>query len=441
MDARQRAGLGHLPPESERAVARRASSAPSRSTIPAWDWRTFDLGSRRRLRRPHASHFSNADLRRLLHSRRTAASSSCTPASADPVVPAQDIVAYYDDVVAGHGRSARRRSRSSGSSRCLGWATVRAAPGRTRSMRSVPSSAGAKHGVAPDVIAGVALGTNGLVDRTRPSVPYPQVARYSGFGNIERDSLQLRRGRPSRPGPLALALSASSPSAPSRAHPEPAPVSTRRAHPRSDDGRARCGFGLGHGQFILTGMQQTASVAAMFVFAILYFGVMTDAGMLDPIVDRILRGVGTRPTRIVMGSALLALLVHLDGSGAVTFLVTIPRCSRSSNDSVWTSGSSRASCRWRQASTSCHGPARCCARRRRCTSRRRPLPAADSGAARRPGVRVRRGVQAGHARGATARAPTVAMRRVGVVSRSPANGVRRPGRFWINVVLTVVVMA
>ncbi len=53
----------------------------------------------------------------------------------------------------------------------------------------------------------------------------------------------------------------------------------------------------------------------MFVFAILYFGIMTDAGMLDPIVDRHPRAVGTKPTRIVMGSALLALLVHLDGSG------------------------------------------------------------------------------------------------------------------------------
>ena len=46
--------------------------------------------------------------------------------------------------------------------------------------------------------------------------------------------------------------------------------------------------------------------------------------MLDPIIDRILRTVGTRPTRIVMGTALLALLIHLDGSGAVCFLVTIP---------------------------------------------------------------------------------------------------------------------
>jgi CitMHS family citrate-Mg2+:H+ or citrate-Ca2+:H+ symporter len=78
------------------------------------------------------------------------------------------------------------------------------------------------------------------------------------------------------------------------------------------------------GKFILSGLQQTAPVAAMFVFAILYFGVMTDAGLLDPVVDRILRAVGTRRRRVVVGAALLALLVHLDGSGAVTFLVTIP---------------------------------------------------------------------------------------------------------------------
>jgi CitMHS family citrate-Mg2+:H+ or citrate-Ca2+:H+ symporter len=84
------------------------------------------------------------------------------------------------------------------------------------------------------------------------------------------------------------------------------------------------GFGLRTSQFAIEGIQQTAPVAAMFVFAILYFGVMSDAGLLDPIVDGILRAVGTRPTRIVVGSALLALVVHLDGSGAVTFLVAVP---------------------------------------------------------------------------------------------------------------------
>jgi CitMHS family citrate-Mg2+:H+ or citrate-Ca2+:H+ symporter len=84
------------------------------------------------------------------------------------------------------------------------------------------------------------------------------------------------------------------------------------------------GFGLGTGKFIVTGITSIAPVAGMFVFAILYFGIMTDAGMLDPIIDRILRTVGAKPTRIVMGSALLALLIHLDGSGAVCFLIAIP---------------------------------------------------------------------------------------------------------------------
>lgn len=84
------------------------------------------------------------------------------------------------------------------------------------------------------------------------------------------------------------------------------------------------GFGLGTSKFIIAGITSIAPVAGMFVFAILYFGIITDAGMLDPIISRILRAVGRRPTRIVMGTALLALLIHLDGSGAVCFLITIP---------------------------------------------------------------------------------------------------------------------
>jgi citrate-Mg2+:H+ or citrate-Ca2+:H+ symporter, CitMHS family len=84
------------------------------------------------------------------------------------------------------------------------------------------------------------------------------------------------------------------------------------------------GFGLATARFVVSGVQQIAPVAAMFVFAILYFGIITDAGTLEPIINAIVRGVGARPTRVVVGSALLALLVHLDGSGAVTFLVAVP---------------------------------------------------------------------------------------------------------------------
>jgi CitMHS family citrate-Mg2+:H+ or citrate-Ca2+:H+ symporter len=84
------------------------------------------------------------------------------------------------------------------------------------------------------------------------------------------------------------------------------------------------GFGVKTAAFMVRGIQDVAAVAGMFIFAILYFGIMTDAGLLDPIIDRILAAAGSSPVRIVIGTALLALLVHLDGSGAVTFLVTIP---------------------------------------------------------------------------------------------------------------------
>jgi CitMHS family citrate-Mg2+:H+ or citrate-Ca2+:H+ symporter len=84
------------------------------------------------------------------------------------------------------------------------------------------------------------------------------------------------------------------------------------------------GFGLQTGKFMLSGIEAISGVIGMFVFAILFFGVMTDAGMLQPFISWLLRVIGRRPSRIVPGTALLALLVHLDGSGAVTFLVTIP---------------------------------------------------------------------------------------------------------------------
>jgi len=89
-------------------------------------------------------------------------------------------------------------------------------------------------------------------------------------------------------------------------------------------GASAAGLGGETPELIVSGIVKIAPVAGMFVFAILFFGVMTDAGLLAPIVTRILQLVGERPSRITVGTALLALLVHLDGSGAVCFIVTIP---------------------------------------------------------------------------------------------------------------------
>jgi len=76
--------------------------------------------------------------------------------------------------------------------------------------------------------------------------------------------------------------------------------------------------------YMIAGITRIAPVAGMFVFAILFFGLLGDAGVLKPLVSGVLRAVGKDPKRITVGTALLALLIHLDGSGAVCFLITIP---------------------------------------------------------------------------------------------------------------------
>ena len=76
--------------------------------------------------------------------------------------------------------------------------------------------------------------------------------------------------------------------------------------------------------FMTAGIRTIAPTGVMFIFAILFFGILTDAGTFRPVIDRLLRLAGRDPSRIMVATALLAMLVHLDGSGAVTFLVTVP---------------------------------------------------------------------------------------------------------------------
>lgn len=75
---------------------------------------------------------------------------------------------------------------------------------------------------------------------------------------------------------------------------------------------------------ISDGLQAIAPTGVMFVFAILFFGILLDAGTFQPIINRLLKIAGNDPAKISLATALLAMLIHLDGSGAVTFLVVIP---------------------------------------------------------------------------------------------------------------------
>lgn len=84
------------------------------------------------------------------------------------------------------------------------------------------------------------------------------------------------------------------------------------------------GAGLDVGTYITNGIKTIAPTGVMFIFAILFFGILSDAGTFKPVIDKIIKVVGTDPAKITVGTAILAMLVHLDGSGAVTFLVAIP---------------------------------------------------------------------------------------------------------------------
>jgi CitMHS family citrate-Mg2+:H+ or citrate-Ca2+:H+ symporter len=83
------------------------------------------------------------------------------------------------------------------------------------------------------------------------------------------------------------------------------------------------GFGPELSTMITDGVKQIAPVIGMFVFAILYFGIITDTGFLKPMVDGIVKLVDSDPRRVVLGSTLIALVSHLGGSGAVSFLITV----------------------------------------------------------------------------------------------------------------------
>lgn len=77
-------------------------------------------------------------------------------------------------------------------------------------------------------------------------------------------------------------------------------------------------------EFALAGITSVASVVVMFVFAIVFFGILRHVGFFEPIIDRIVRFGGSSPKTVALATTLLATVAHLDGAGATTFLITIP---------------------------------------------------------------------------------------------------------------------
>lgn len=82
------------------------------------------------------------------------------------------------------------------------------------------------------------------------------------------------------------------------------------------------GFGGTTGKMMLDGLKMVAPSAALLLFAILFFGLMIDAGLFDPLIRKILKRVNGDPLKIAVGTALLSLTVALDGDGTTTYMIT-----------------------------------------------------------------------------------------------------------------------
>jgi CitMHS family citrate-Mg2+:H+ or citrate-Ca2+:H+ symporter len=81
------------------------------------------------------------------------------------------------------------------------------------------------------------------------------------------------------------------------------------------------GFARDIGPMMLEGVRALAPTAVMLLFAILFFSVMIDVGLFEPIVRRVVRLVAGDPVRILVGTSVLTLLISLDGDGSTTYLI------------------------------------------------------------------------------------------------------------------------
>jgi CitMHS family citrate-Mg2+:H+ or citrate-Ca2+:H+ symporter len=81
------------------------------------------------------------------------------------------------------------------------------------------------------------------------------------------------------------------------------------------------GHGTDLGPMAVDGLREVAPTGVMLLFAILTFGILTDAGLFDPLVRVIVRQAGGDPLKVSLGATALAAVISLDGDGSTTYLI------------------------------------------------------------------------------------------------------------------------
>ena len=83
------------------------------------------------------------------------------------------------------------------------------------------------------------------------------------------------------------------------------------------------GQAAGLGAMMIDGIKNLAPTGVMLLFAILFFSTMTDTGLFDPLVARLVKIVHGDPLLILLGTVVLCAIVSLDGDGSTTYIITI----------------------------------------------------------------------------------------------------------------------
>lgn len=83
------------------------------------------------------------------------------------------------------------------------------------------------------------------------------------------------------------------------------------------------GFYNDLGTMIMDGIKVVAPTAVLLFFAILYFAILLDAGLFDPLINKIIAIVDGSPVKIAVGTAIISMLIALDGDGTTTHMITI----------------------------------------------------------------------------------------------------------------------
>ncbi|EBD1811648.1 citrate transporter [Campylobacter jejuni] len=76
--------------------------------------------------------------------------------------------------------------------------------------------------------------------------------------------------------------------------------------------------------FIKDGVKSVTDTAALFVFSILFFSVLNASGFFTKILNAFLSKMKANIYQVCILTVFIAAAVHLDGSGASTFLIVIP---------------------------------------------------------------------------------------------------------------------